>query len=100
MKKLMTFAMLVLSINSIACEAVDTTLIKFEYGMASQADVAKSIECNLNEKMGVKSLCQTKIGLKADLLKIVKSEFDYGLATQDQVDEAQEAYQRTKAACK
>ncbi|GEM_PF-5897117 len=85
---------LVLAMNSAnACESVDTTIKKYEYGFSSAIDLAKSIECNLNKVTSVRQLCNTKVGLKKDELEFAKKQFDVGLVTRSTVDNLREEYQ-------
>lgn len=102
MKSLKVFSLLLILpvVNSIACESVDTVLLEYNVGYASQIDVAKAVECNLNKNLSKKSLCKTRVGLKEDLLDYAKRSFEYGMITRVELDEAKEELVLVRDICK
>ncbi|WP_417334785.1 hypothetical protein [Halobacteriovorax marinus] len=85
--------------NILACESVDQKINEYRVGLASQIDVAKAVDCNLNKELSKKSMCNTKIGLKQDLYDYAKRSYEYGMTTQEELFQAKEELNLVKEIC-
>lgn len=98
MKNLVIISILLTSSLTLACDSIDLTLKKYDVGLASSSDIAKTINCNL-EDMYVRGLCNTKVGIKKDLLDHAIKKYNVGLVTKQDVENARKALNRVKSSC-
>ena len=98
MKNLLILTILLTSSFSLACDSVDLTLKKYDVGLASSSDLAKTIACNLEDAY-VRGLCNTKIGIKKDLLDHAIKKYDVGLVAKQEVENARTALKKVERSC-
>jgi len=90
MKKLFIAFAVMASLPTFAsdCESVDYQMKAYKVGLASHADVLDAMSCNLNEISSESAVCNTKIGIKKDILQQALKAYNVGLITEQQVSEA------------
>ena len=74
MRKLLILTCLLFTNITLAndCPSMDQSLRSYEMGLSDISSVLSSIGCNLETSSNTKAVCETKIGVKQDILNIKK----------------------------
>jgi hypothetical protein len=102
MKKVLILSTLLVSMSSFAtdCTSVDEAINKYRIGFIDQMELSEVIDCNLNEVTTLKTLCNTKVGLKKDQLMTAVKMYDVGMITKEELDQVKVDLEASRDNCK